>query len=103
MKYLKLFELYTTGQLIDYGVGDTVVCVRDTGYMSTIKGSVKHVLEIGDKFKVIKIYRLAEDIFLKNDFLRVDVENIETGEISKGWESTRFKIEMEDIADKYNL
>jgi hypothetical protein len=99
MKHIKTFELYTTGQVIDYELGDIVVCVNDiTNNPSSIL-----TLNKGDKYKVVKIYRLPEDIYLKNDYLRVDIENIETGKISRGWESTRFKAEVENIADTYNL
>jgi len=103
MKYIKLFELFETGQLIDYEKDDTVVCITDSGLMSKIPGSVKHILEVGKKYKVVKIYTIPEDKYLGNKFLRVDVKNIETGEISKGWESTRFKSELEFDADKYNM
>ena len=34
--------------------------------------------------------------------MRVDVKD-ETGVISKGWESTRFKLDVEIDADKYNM
>lgn len=103
MKYIKLFELFETGQLIDYEVGDTVVCVEYTGLMSKLPGSIKHVLEIGEEYKVLKIYTLPEDKYLGNKFLRVDVEDLKTGEISKGWKSTAFKSDLEFNADKYNM
>lgn len=106
MKYLKTFELHQqakTGQIIDYEIGDIVVCIKDSGVMSKIPGSIKHVLEIGEEYKVLKIYTILEDKYLGNKFLRVDVENVKTGEISKGWESMRFKLEMEFDADKYNM
>ena len=100
MKYLKLFELFETGQLIDYEEGDTVVCVKD---LFKNKGGVVHGIQAGKEYKVIKIYTIPEDKFLGNKFLRVDVEDLETGEISKGWESMRFKSELEFNADKYNM
>jgi hypothetical protein len=100
-RYLKTYELYSTGQIIEYGVGDIVVCVDDV--IKNLKSFKHNPLINGNKYKVIQIYKLAEDIFLNNDFLRVDVENLETGEISKGWESIRFKLEMEFDSDKYNL
>ena len=105
MKHLKTFELYSppnpgTGNEIDYEVGDTVVCVK--AGVPVMKPSRPN-LEEGKDYKVIKLYSIPEDKFLGNKFLRVDVQNLETGEITKGWESTRFKLEMEFDADKYNM
>ena len=99
MKYLKTYEFYT-GNAIDYSEGDIVVCVESIKSKFKIP---KHPLEIGKKYKVLKIYQTKEDKFLKNNIIRVDVENVETGEISKGWATTRFKIELEFDADKYNM
>jgi hypothetical protein len=96
MKYIKTYELYAekgTGNVIDYEEGDIVTCVK----------AGRFPLNLNDKFEVLKIYTIMEDKYLGNKFLRVDVKNIETGEKSFGWESTRFKSEMEDMADKYNL
>ena len=103
MKYLKTFELYSsnTGNIVDYKVGDIVVCSND--HIEQLKPTKYNPLKSGVKYKVLKIYNLPEDKFMKNPYLRVDVENLETGEISKGWESIRFKTEMESSADKYNL
>lgn len=103
MKYLKTFELYSTntGQIVDYKIGDTIICIDDK--IPNLK-STKHNPLIKDaKYKVLNIYKLAEDIYLKNPYMRVDIENLETGEISKGWETIRFKTEMESAADKYNF
>jgi hypothetical protein len=98
MKYLKTYELYSTGQIIDYGIGDIVVCVDDHAKMSMRMPLVK-----GDKYEVLRIYTMPEDRFLGNKFSRVEVEDIKTGQVTRGWESTRFKIEMEFDVDKYNL
>jgi len=112
MKYLKRFdsfgEEWTTGQIIDYNVGDIVVCVKQE-----VKAGIppftlpKITLKEGNKYKVLKIYEIPEDRYRTritgNDYLRVDVEDIETGKISKGWRSTYFKAEIEFDADKYNL
>jgi len=96
MRYIKTYELYTgTGNVIDYEVGDIVVCLISTAPTTS--------LEKGKEYKVIKIYQLPEDKYLGHKYLRVDVENIETGEITKGWRSTIFKLEMEFDADKYNM
>jgi hypothetical protein len=105
MRYIKTYELYntSTGHALDYDVGDTVVCVDDKKAGIPPFTTSKTPLIEGKKYKVLKIYKLIEDKFLKNKFMRVDVENLETGKISKGWESTRFKSEVEFDADKYNL
>ena len=95
MKYLKTFELYT-GNGIDYDVNDIVVCIDS-------QLSQKNFLKEGNKYRVIKIYQIPEDKFLRNPFLRVDVEDVETGELSKGWRSNIFKTIIEFDADKYNL
>ena len=103
MKHLQIYELYTgTGNVIDYEVGDTVVCIKKA-ISKWYKGQKSSELEEGKEYKVIKLYQIPEDKYLGNKFLRVDVEDIETGIISKGWESTRFKLDMESDADKYNL
>lgn len=103
MKHLKTFEYYntTTGQIVDYNVGDTIVCINDK--IPNLKSTKHNPLKDGTKYKVLQIYKLAEDIYLKNPYMRVDIENLETGEISKGWETIRFKAEMESAADKYNF
>jgi hypothetical protein len=100
MKFLKTYELYT-GNNIDYTIGDTVVCSKD--HIAQMKPTKYNPLKEGDKYKVLKIYSPPEDKFLKNPFLRVDVENLETGEVSRGWESNRFKLEFEFDAGKYNI
>lgn len=96
MKYIKNFEFYSTetGQLFDYDIGDTVVCVEP-----------KNDLEMTKKYKVVKIYSLAEDKFLAmgNPFMRVDVENIDTGEITKGWKSTYFKLDADFDREIFNI
>lgn len=96
MKYLKTFEFFETqtGQLCDFEKDDIVISQITNKYL--IKGR---------EYKVLKIYQLPEDKFLVmgNPFLRVDVENLETGEISRGWKSTDFKIDYESISDLYNL
>jgi len=96
----KIFEYLTdTGNALDYEVGDTVVCIK-----SVKSGDAgKKILEEGNKYKVLKIYNLPEDKFLNNPFMRVDVEDIESGRITKGWQSTIFKVEVEFDADKYNI
>jgi len=101
MKYIKTYELYSksTGNIVDYGAGDIVIC---TDGFWAIKSETS-LLEKNKKYRVLKIYNLPEDKFLGKIFLRVDVEDIETGDITKGWESTRFKSEMESDSDKYNL
>ena len=98
MKYLKTFELYT-GNLLDYNVYDIVVCTT-THYDAKTN---KSVIEKGKKYKVLKIYSIPEDKFLKNPYLRVDIEDIETGKTYKGFRSDHFKHEIESDADKYNL
>lgn len=100
MKYLKTYELYT-GAHIDYNVGDTVVCSKS--HIAQMKPTKYNPLKEGVRYKVLKIYSLPEDKFLNNPFLRVDVQNLENDEISKGWESNRFKLEFEFDANKYNL
>ena len=113
MRYLKTYELFT-GNVVEYEEGDIVVCVNDTqGWSSTggLAGSTSGApflgknkfLDIGKKYRVLKIYELPEDKYFGNKYARVDVEDIQTGEISKGWESTRFKQELEFDADKYNM
>ena len=99
MRYIKTYEVYTgTGNEIDYGVGDTVVCVDD--YTSK---NLRMPLIKGKEYKVVRIFKMMEDQYLGNKFLRVDVEDPETGEITKGWESTRFKVDFESDAGLYNL
>jgi hypothetical protein len=98
----KIFEYSTsTGNQLDYEVGDIVVCSNDR--IESIKQFKHNPLSKGIKYKVLKIYKLAEDIFLKNPYMRIDVENLETGEITKGWETKRFKLDVEFDSDKYNL
>lgn len=103
MKHLKTFEFFSTdtGQALDYDVNDIVICSDDK--IPNLKSFKHNPLVNGDKYKVLKIYNNLEDKFLKIDYKRVDVENLETGEISRGWESTRFKAEAEFDADKYNM
>jgi len=100
MKYLKYFELARTGNQLDYDVGDIVVCVS-----SFYKNHQERVpiLEKDKNYEVLKIYKTPEDIFLRNPFMRVDVKDLETGKITRGWESNRFKIEMEYFSDLYNM
>jgi len=103
MKYLKTFELYTspgTGQHLDYDVDDIVICDMDK-FFSVITG--EKLLKKGNKYKVLRIYQIPEDKFLKNPFLRVDVQDLETDKITKGWKSTDFKTDVEFDADKYNM
>jgi hypothetical protein len=101
MRYIKTFEFFSTetGQALDYEEGDIVIC-SDDKYNPTGK---YFAIDKGDKYKVLKIYKLPEDKFLKKDYMRVDVVNLETNEITKGWESTRFKTTLEFDVDKYNL
>jgi len=98
MKYLKTFELYNTGNQLDYDVGDIVKCTnknfKTTGYK---------LLTFNKEYKVLKIYQIPEDKFLKNPYVRVYVQDVETGEILKGMRSDYFKHEIESDADKYNL
>jgi len=103
MKYLKTFEFFSTetGQALDYEVGDIVICSDDK--ITNLKPTKRNPLIDGAKYKVLKIYNNLEDKYLNIKYKRVDVENLETGEITKGWESTRFKTETELNADKYNL
>jgi hypothetical protein len=103
MKYLKTFEFFSTetGQALDYEVGDNVICFDDE--IANLKSTKPNPLINGDKYKVLRIYNNLEDKYLNIKYKRVDVENLETGEISRGWESTRFKTESETIADKYNI
>lgn len=106
MKYIKTFEYYntSTGNALDYDVGDTVVSTitRITTY-DPHDFSANPGLTSGRKYKVLKIYSIPEDKFLGNKFLRVDVEDLETGETLKGFKSTDFKIDIEFDADKYNM
>lgn len=107
MKYLKTFELHSMpitnpiGNFLDYEVGDVVVCADKEDLKNNFKATNK--LEVGKKYKVLNLYQTPEDKFLKNPYLRVDVEDLETGEITKGWSSKRFKVEMEFDAGKYNI
>ena len=107
MKYLKSFEFFQTktGQALDYEVGDIVVCINDHQlHLQSQRPGHKYVaLDNGVKYKVLKIYNNLEDKFLNIKYKRVDVENLETGKISKGWESTRFQTETEFDAGKYNI
>ncbi len=102
MKYLKTFEFFETetGQVLDYSEGDTVVCSDD---VSPKNKNLLNPLKKGSKYRVIKIYSPIEDKFLKNPYMRVDVENLETGEITKGWESTRFQLDVEYMGNKFNI
>ena len=100
MKYLKTYELYSVGQNVEYEVGDIIVSILTKTNKNV---PPRYILKEGEKYKAIRIYEIPEDKYLKNPFLRVDVENIETGEITKGWNSTFFKIDFEFDADKYNL
>ena len=103
MKYLKTFEFFSTetGQALDYEVGDIVTCSEDK--ISNLKVFKHNPLINGAKYKVLRIYNNLEDKFLKIKYKKVDVENLKTGEISKGWESTRFQTETEFDAGKYNI
>lgn len=96
MKYLKTFEFFetNTGQALDYSEGDIVICVDSGNFLTLDKGA---------SYKVLKLYKLREDKMLGKPYMRVDVQDIETGYISKGYESTRFKLEVEVYGDKYNL
>jgi len=100
MKYLKSFEL-ATGGAVDYDIGDTIICTNEI--IHNLRSTKHNPLINGAKYKALKLYNTPEDKFLKTPYLRVDVENLDTGEISRGWESNRFKIEFEADADKYNI
>jgi uncharacterized protein (UPF0179 family) len=102
MKYLKTFEFFETetGQILDYGEGDTVVCSDE---VSPKNKNLLNPLKKGSKYRVIKIYKNVEDKFLKNPYMRVDVVDLETNEISRGWESTRFQQDVEYIGNKFNI
>ena len=104
MKYLKTFEYFNTetGQALDYKEGDIVIC-SDANVPTNNKKFLLSPLENGAKYKVLKIYNNLEDKFLKIKYKRVDVVNVETNEISRGWESTRFQADTEFNANKYNL
>jgi len=94
----KIFEYYSkTGNQLDYEVGDTVIFIAKNHRITDL------MLKMNKKYKVVKIYSIPEDKFLKNPFLRVDVEDLETGEVYKGFKSTDFKLDVEFDADKYNL
>jgi len=103
MKYLKSFEFFDTetGNFIDYKVGDTVVCIPRTDGRPEVSRNHEE-LKVGKKYKVLKIYKLIEDKFLKNPFMRVDIID-EYNNISRGWESTRFKNDVEFDMDNFNL
>ena len=96
MRYLKTFELYntSTGNYVDYKEGDVVVCEEPT---------TNHTLVKGKEYKVLRIYTSIEYKMMGKPYLIVDVEDVETGEISKGWESTRFHAIVEFDVDKYNF
>jgi hypothetical protein len=100
MKYIKTFELYTesiTGQFLDYNVGDIVISIEDH--------FIHHnkILKKGNKYEVLRIYKIPEDKFLNNLYMRVDVKELDTNMILKGWKSTYFKSDVEFDSDKYNL
>lgn len=100
----KLFEYsLETGQIVDYNVGDTVFCIDDIGHNGAARGNKLVDLNQNKQYKVLKLYKTIEDKFLGNKFLRVDVQDIETGQITKGWESTRFKADIEFMSDLYNM
>lgn len=101
MKYIKTFEL-VTGNALDYDSGDIVTCTT-TAKPRWWKGVISSTIIKGEKYKVVKVYEIPEDKFMNNDYCRVDVEDLETGEVSKGWESTRFKLEMESDAEMFNI
>jgi hypothetical protein len=96
MRYLKTFELYntSTGNYVDYKEGDIVVCDEPTSNLFLVKDK---------KYKVLRIYTSIEYKMMGKPYLIVDVEDVETGEISKGWESTRFHAIVEFDVDKYNF
>lgn len=99
----KLFEYsLETGQIVDYNVDDIVICIKSAP-SKWYRDEEVSGLEKDKQYKVVKLYSIPEDKFLGNKFLRVDVQDIETGEISKGWESTRFKSDIEFMADIYNM
>ena len=101
MKYLKkMFELQRTtdtGNFMDYKEDDIVVSV------TTIERGDKILLTKERKYKVIKLYKTVEDKFLNNPWMRVDVEDLETGEITRGWRSDQFKKKADFISKKYRL
>lgn len=103
MKHLKTFEFFetNTGQALDYTEGDIVICVNNKPHLNTEIGYLG--LNQNSKYKVLKIYKIREDKMLGKPYMRVDVENLETGDVTRGWESTRFKLEVEFYGDKYNL
>lgn len=110
MKYLMTFEIHTqTGQHLDYSEGDIVISCVDKAETPPRLIKVRHgatrrlVLKNGDRYKVLRLYNTPEDKFLNNPYMRADVENIETGEISKGWDSRYFKTDVEFTADKFNM
>lgn len=107
MKYLKNFRLFelVTGHALDYGVGDTVICVDDTNRQPQQGKQLlrNNPLVKGGKYEILKIYTIPEDKFLGNPYARVEVKNLETGEISKGWSTIKFKLDIEADAEKYSL
>ena len=96
MKHLKKYENYNTGNSLDYNVGDIVV-------LNKKKVNVPTILDDNDKYEVIRIYSIPEDVFLKNPYMRIDIRNIRTDEIIKGYTSDLFRLEIENDADIYNI
>jgi hypothetical protein len=102
MRYIKTYE---KSYKIIYSIGDIVICV-DAFDNSEI--------EIGKKYRVLKIYDSEYNLVSKTYYqknckentigdLAVDVEDIITGKESKGLFATRFTSEERYMAKKYNL
>lgn len=53
MNMITNFKIFEKLRVIEYSKGDTVVCIDNSGYP---------LLNIGEKYKVIKLYRVDEEI-----------------------------------------
>lgn len=103
MKYIKTFE---NNESIEYSVGDTVICIRESE--TIFQSGIEIKLKSNEIYLILRIYDILERDYNKYKGERsifVDVQNIKTEQESVGWKANRFrKATKEDVDQiKYNL
>ena len=109
MIYLKHFEDIDRIIPYNYQVGDIVASLITVQGLPKFKKNsdfnpiIVNLLTKGSKYKVLKIVRGLEDKALGTPYMRVDVEDVETGKKTYGWKSNHFELESQFDAKKYNI
>jgi hypothetical protein len=100
------FKIFEENDIPYYYVGDVVVCIRGT----TDKDYDKP--KTNNRYLVIGIGKYTDTNFIELDYVTkentheecyVDIKDIKTDMILKGWSANRFKSEIMIYADKFNI